>query len=398
MVVGLFIIAPSTIVGEMSQQLGVSVAAVSAAVLGTYSFASAIGCIISGPIIDKFGVPKSITVGAILIFLPCLLFSTAFGSTITGVLVLRVIMGLASGPAVACVSTVAVKWFPPKERPIYSGFQGCGISAGIMIGLIIVPQLMKVCGGDFKKVFAWLGIMPLIALISSVVTLFVKEPLIAIGHGHSNDFIKAIKTPAFYFVMLAIFIGIWVMDAFNDLTPGYMAIPAPMGLGFGGQAAGIAMTFVSIGSIVGALLSGVIVLYLFKGKVKPSVVIGFLGCAIFVLSVRFPFIYGNPPVLYSCLFLQGFFISLVVPQTALFVAQSFPVNIVGKVYGTAMGIGAFGSVGISFGAFLLHATGNYHASIYAVSIIAIIGCVIGINMNVPKERQIEQKEPQSLAS
>ncbi|MBP1628373.1 MAG: transporter transrane protein [Holophagaceae bacterium] len=390
-VVGIFIIAPSTIVGEMAQQLGVSVAAISAASMGTFSFVSAIGCIASGPILDKFGVPKVITVGAILTFLPTLLFPV-FGGTITGVMALRIIMGLGTGPVVACVSIVALKWFPPNERPIYSGFQGTGISLGVMIGLFAVPQLMNVTGGNWKAVFVWLGIAPFIALVSCIITIFAKEPPKPVRPDNSHDFAKAVRRPEFYFTILVIFIGIWIMDAFNDLTPGYMAIPAPMGLGFGGAVAGMSMMFVSIGSIIGALLSGFIVLKAFNGRVKPCIVLGFIGCAIFTLSVRFPFIYNNSAVLYTCLFFQGFSVSLVIPQTAMYVAQAFPHSVVGKVYGTAMGIGVFGSVGITVGAYILHATGSYHGPIYVVAAISAIGAIIGLYLNIPKEKQVAAQE------
>ena len=106
------------------------------------------------------------------------------------------------------------------------------------------------------------------------------------------------------------------------------------------------------------------------------------------MGVSIPFVYASSGILLTCLFLQGFTQSFAVPQMALYVAQCFPVTVAGRVYGTAMGIGIFGSVGIAVGAYLLHATGNYHASIYAVSIVCLVGLVISFFFNNPQDREV----------
>ena len=369
--------------------------------MGVFSLANAVGTILGGPLLDRFGVSKTITVGALITTL-CYVLTPVFDS-FAGLMTLRIIMGLSTGPVVGCVSIIALRWFPKSERAIYSGFQGSGIAIGILLCFAIIPGVFYgLTGMNWQKTFLIGSIAPFIALVSCFITNFVKPTTQITGHGgqadHSADFKNAVASPYFYLTIAVIFMSLWAMDAFNDLTPGYMAIPAPMGLGFGGAMAGKSMTLVSMGCIIGSLLSGFFVRFLFNNNVKPIVMISFLGCAIFSASVAFPFVYASSGILLTCLFLQGFTQSFAVPQMALYVAQCFPVTVAGRVYGTAMGIGVFGSSGIAVGAYLLHLTGNYHASIYAVTIVCLVGLVVSCFFNSPQDREAAQAGRGALES
>jgi MFS family permease len=390
MVVGMSIVFPAAFIGDMAKAMGLPVATVSFAGMAVFSLANAVGTILGGPILDKYGVSKTITIGALITLLSYLLIPVF--DSYTGLMILRVIMGLSTGPVVGCVSIIALKWFPKSERAIYSGFQGSGIAIGIFLCFAIIPGVFYgLTGMSWQKTFLIGSIAPLIALISCFITNFVKPTTQLPAYAdHSADFKNAMRSPYFYMTIAIIFTSLWAMDAFNDLTPGYMAVPAPMGLGFGGAMSGQSMTLVSLGIIIGSLLSGFFVKFLFNNRVKPIILISFLGCAIFSVSVAFPAVYNNRSLLLTCLFLQGFFQSFAVPQMALYVAQSFSVTVAGRVYGAAMGIGVFGSVGVTVGAFLLHATGTYHASIYAVGIVCLVGLVVSYFLSTPQDREAPQ--------
>ena len=404
-VCGISMVFPSAFIGDMAKSMGLPLATVSFAGMAVFSLANAVGTILGGPLLDKFGVPKTITIGAAITFLCYAL--TPLSSSLGWLMALRIICGLASGPVIGCAAIIAIRWFPKNERAIYAGFQGIGIAVGILICYAIIPKIFYgVAGMNWQTTFLIGGIAPFIGLVSCFITIFVKPKNESLAHagapaGHggiSNDLKNALKSRFFYATILIIFASIWAMDAFNDLTPGYMAVPAPVGLGLGGEMAGTSMTLVSIGCIIGSLLSGFIVRFLFKNKVKPIVIISFVGCAIFSISVAFPFVYNTSALLLICLFLQGFTQSFAVPQMALYVSQCFPVTVAGRVYGAAMGIGVFGSVGVSVGALLLHSTGAYLASIFAVGIICVVGFAISLFLNTPKENEPVQVKGTAVES
>jgi MFS family permease len=176
----------------------------------------------------------------------------------------------------------------------------------------------------------------------------------------------------------------WIQNAFNDLTPGYIAIP-DIGLGFGPAAAGKFMGAVQIGMILGSIACGFIMEKLLKGKIKPVVMAGFLLAAIFMLCVKFEFVWRIPAFLATCLFFAGFFEGFIVPMVTAFISMYYPKNIVGKVYGISFGISLFGgTIGVFVGSIFLHFTGNYNLSIITVSVVAFIGFIIANGLNRPK--------------
>ena len=51
-----------------------------------------------------------------------------------------------------------------------------------------------------------------------------------------NDFKLALGEPIIYLCIVYVFLFNWLIQGINDLTPGYFAIPAPVGVGFGSTA------------------------------------------------------------------------------------------------------------------------------------------------------------------
>ena len=115
-------------------------------------------------------------------------------------------------------------------------------------------------------------------------------PILIVDTGH--DFKLALRQLPFYAGLLCMFAFMWMQNAFNDLTPGYIAIP-DVGLGFGPAVAGKYMGAVQIGMILGAIACGFIMEKLLKGKIKPVVITGFICTAIFMLFGKIRICLGN---------------------------------------------------------------------------------------------------------
>ena len=384
---GMLIILFAPVLGEVAGSLGLDVGQATLAAMATYYFSSAVAVLVSGPLIDRFGARVTIVAGGVLLVAGCLLVPV-LGKTVAGLVLTRVVMGLGSGPISACVPAVAARWFPPRERGIFSGAQGSGMALGVALGFGAMPPVVQANGGDWRAAVAWLAVVPAISLVLCVATLFVKEPAVSAPSaevGGAGDFGRALREPAFWVGVLGMFAFVWIMNAFNQQTPGYLAVRAPLGLGLGAMAAGQKMIAVQIGMILGAIGSGIFLDKVLKGNARPLLVAGFLLSAIFMSAVRLPFVHDSAALLGVTLFLSGFFESFTIPALSVFISLHYPQSIMGKVFAVSFGVSLFaGAIGVGLGGAILHATESYHLPILLVGVVAVLGAVACTFLKAPK--------------
>ncbi len=377
---GMLIIMFAPVIGDIAASYGVDVGKATGAAMASYIFFSALAVLIAGPLVDRFGVRPMIVIGGVLLVLSCLLVPVATGS-IGGLVAVRALMGLGSGPVSACVSAVAARWFPPRERGIFAGAQGSGMALGVALGFIAMPLVAGANHGNWRAACAWLSIVPVISLVLCLVTLVGKEPAVvetlASDPHASGDFARALREPVFYIGMLGMFAFCWIMNAFNQQTPAFFAVDAPLGLGLGALAAGQKMVAVQIGMIFGGVATGILLDKVFKGNARPVLVAGFLAAAVCMFAVRFPAVHGNPLLLGACLFGAGFFESCAIPCISAFISLNYPHAIMGKVFAVSFGVSLFGgAIGVGIGSAILSATNSYAVPIVLVSIVAVCGALV----------------------
>jgi MFS family permease len=239
---------------------------------------------------------------------------------------------------------------------------------------------------------AGMSVVSIVGLILSLFVVFGPKAPVAnsleicdASSGNASEFKLALGQIATWSGILCIFLFSWLNQAFNDITPGYLAIESPVGLGLGPMEAGKIMMIFQIAFMVGAVVSGIVTEKLFGGRAKPVVLISFLVTAVFTFSVKLPAVYSNQSTLLTCLIIAGFFMAWVNPQVMAFVAKNYPEQITGKVGGLIMGIGIFGgTAGVAAGSTALHTTGLYLVSITIVSVVAIVGGIVTLGLNPPK--------------
>jgi MFS family permease len=235
-----------------------------------------------------------------------------------------------------------------------------------------------------------MGMSMVIALILTIIVALGPKPPInqaAIGPnvGDGIEFKKALLLVATWSGIACAFLNSWEFQAFNDLTPSYLAVEPPVGLGFGPMGAGKFMLTAQIAYMLGSILSGIMAEKLFGGKAKPMVMLGALISAMCCFAVKFSGVYTNDSVLLLALIMFGFFAAFVNPQVYAFIAKNYPEHITGKVAGLTMALCGFGATtGVAAGAFALHTTGFYLMSINIVTLVGIVGCIAGIALNPPK--------------
>ncbi len=384
------LISPAPLIGEISKTLGISLGEATGLTMGTFIFFVAISAIIGGAIIDKVGVIR-VFLGSLCLLIIGSFLVPVIGTNAGGMVALRIIEGCGAGPIMAAVSTVAAQWFPAQERPIVTGVQGMSFGLGIAMGFVAAPAIFQTTG-SWELAMAGMSVMSIVGLVLTLVVAFgPKAPVVKsigicdISSGNVSEFKLALRQISTWSGVLCIFLFSWLNQAFNDLTPGYIAIEAPVGLGLGPMEAGKMMMIFQIAFMLGALLSGVVTEKLFGGRAKPVVLISFLVTAAFTFSVKIPAVYSNQSTLLICLVVAGFFMAWVNPQIMAFVSKNYPEQITGKVGGLIMGIGIFGgTAGVAAGSSALHSTGLYLVSITIVSVVAIVGGIATLGLNPPQ--------------
>ena len=145
--------------------------------VGMLSFAMLIGWAASGPIMsalsDKWGRRKPFLVGVYLMFAAVSALSAAAGAFAT-LLLSRLLMGLAEGPAIPIQQAIMVAESSPHRRAFNMGItQNFGSQLfGALLGPLLMVQLAVTVG--WRMAFVISGIPALI--IAMIIARFVREP------------------------------------------------------------------------------------------------------------------------------------------------------------------------------------------------------------------------------
>jgi MFS family permease len=368
------------LMGVIAKDLGISTGTASFGFMGLHMLATAVGCAISGYLIDRFGVFFVINGSMALMVLSNALLpwlGHAYWTTVA----IRIVEAFGCAPVFVAIGAAVAVWFPPREAGAALGVQSMAISAGIMLGLILSPRL-AMSASTWQTGIAGLSIGWGVAMIFVVaVSLMgrkysaVKQP--ATANSGSDNFSKLWGTRPFLAGMLGLCCGVWTQQAFNSLTPGYLAVLPPMGLGLGAVASGSLMTAVLLSGIVASLVGGILVDKVCGGHARPIVLIGFVFITICPVLMLVPHIYNQKSALILCLVLTGAGTPFINPVILGFAAKTFPPSVVGRVVGTWMSAAVFsGAAGVMAGAAALGSTGNYHVSMEILSAVAVLGALV----------------------
>ena len=389
----LSLISIAPLLGDVAKTIGQDIGVTAGLVMSTFNLFVAFGAIAGGVIIDKFGVIRT-WFGALTLLIIGSLLTPFLGNTGTGMTIIRVIQGAGTGPIMGCCAALAAQWFPKNERGILTGMQGLSMGAGVAIGTIIGPLLAHATG-DWKIGLACEAGISLVALIMVIVVAIGPKPPVVEDISPNNtshdlaktaiDFKTAMFQPATLGTLAVCFALSWVFQAMGDLTPSYLAIDPPVGLGKGNLLAGSIYSTFSIAFMVGAVASGFVTTKLFKGKSRNTIIIGFIVSAITIYGLNVSAIFSEQGTLIFDLIICGLFMSMVQPPAYAFIATCYPEHVTGKVGGTIVGLSIFGGVGgATAGAYFLHATGHYFMGVNIMVLVSLLGIIGAIFIKTPK--------------
>lgn len=383
-------IAPAPLIGEVAKFLGRELGLVTFTVMGLWTVTVCLGGMAGGAIVDKVGVAKVYFVCSIFLIASAV-FIPFVGKNLGAIIVLRLIGGAATGPILTTISRLTAEWFPPEQRPIITGFQGMAFALGVLIGVGLAPAVFA-STQSWPVTMVYMAVPAAIFLLLSLVMVFgPKAPEILLEEHEDpetadRDFKQALKDPVIYLMVVYVFLFNWLTQGVNDLTPGYFALPAPVGAGFGIMVAGQLMMLFLAMYLIGSLVSGWLNRYVYRGNTRLQVMVAFILTAVYFF-VKFAGVIGQGPnsLLLIVLGVSAFFMGQGIPTIMGFIAKNYPEHITGKVGGMAMGLGLIGGViGVGAGSTALTSTGNYQASVSIVTIVAFIGFIAAIWLRMPK--------------
>ena len=376
-------IAP--LIGVVATALHIRLGTASFGIMGLNMLATAVGAFLTSLITNRIK-PYTLFIVSLFVLGTSNALLPWVGYTYTAVVTIRIIEGLAVAPVLVAYAPLVAAWFPVTERGIANGIQGISISIGLALGVALGPVLFQ-HSGSWQSGLAWLSVIPGVTLliVCAVASMRRPEPHVEVAPETSGTdarlFSQILRQSGFWAGTLCYCMGVWVLQAFNDLTPGYFAIAPPVGVGFGPVAAGRLMTIVMIAGAIGGLAGGFLSDRFGR---RPIVFLGHLFNVVFCASVMLPMVTGSMSILVPVLFFVGAGPQIVNSQCLAF-GCSFPSPIVGKTIGLWVSVGTFiGSVGVMVGSLALRLTGHYHASILIVSLVAFVGLIASVFLTVPR--------------
>ncbi len=386
---GIIMIAPSPLIGEVAKYLDTELGLTTLTVMALWTVTVCIGGIIGGMVVDRIGIVKVYLVCGVLLILSAVL-TPLVGPSLPAIIVLRLIGGLGTGPILTTIARMAAEWFPVKERGLITGVQGMCTALGVFVGFGLAPAAFTATH-SWPVTMAWMSVPAIIFLGFSIILLFgPKAPELVVeehedAQAAAKDFKLALREPVIYLCVVYVFLFNWLIQAINDLTPGYFAVASPVGVGFGPVAAGQLMMAFQLVFMIGALLSGWLNDKIYKGNYRLQVMLAFIITGIY-LFVRLPGVVGQGPnpLLLIIMLVSAFFLGQGISVIMAFIAKNYPEHITGKVGGMAMGLGLIGgTIGVSLGSAALTQTQNYQTSILIVTVIAVIGFFVAIALRKP---------------
>lgn len=124
-------------------------------IMSAFSFAYAIGLLLSGRFIDKVGTKIGYSV-AVVVWSVAGMFH-AVARTVTGFGIARLSLGIGEAGNFPAAMKAVAEWFPKRERALATGIFNSGTAIGVVVALILVPLIMQNYG--WQEVFWITGAM-----------------------------------------------------------------------------------------------------------------------------------------------------------------------------------------------------------------------------------------------
>ncbi len=367
------------LLGEIARNLGVSLAQ-AVNLMSIFMLFAALSFFAAGPLCDKYGAPAVIVISTLFSSVPT---AATFwlGHAYASAVVIRALQGCSVGFVMAGMAPLVLQWFPPHQRGLALGIPGACMPLGAIIGVLASPVLYR-STGSWQHTVALLSGFGWFALAYCVIVFTLAKshtPHADAAPGKqsvSAAFSAAMRSPFTWVGVLSTFAVNWIVQSAFSLSPSYFAEPKPVGLGLGPLAAGQLMGVVQIGAIIGPIVGGLLLDKVLRGKARAVLSLGF-ALALTYGALQFSAIYNTRILFLLFLALSGAGIGMLFPMVQSRINELYDHQIVGRMNGVWLGLGAFGgSAGLFANSIALNHTGSYILPINIISAAAVLGLIL----------------------
>ncbi len=130
-------------------------------IVGAFAFAYAFGQMLSGRLLDKFGIRLTYMVALTSWSVVSMYHALAAGAWSFGIM--RALLGVSESPAFPGATKAVAEWFPRRERAFAFGFINAGTNMGIILASALVPLLATRYGWPWA--FIATGLLGFVALL-----------------------------------------------------------------------------------------------------------------------------------------------------------------------------------------------------------------------------------------
>jgi SHS family lactate transporter-like MFS transporter len=270
----------------VAAEFGTDIASVTIAITLTLAMRP-VGALVFGYFADRFGRRPTLMVNILLY--SALEFASGFAPSLTALIVLRALYGIAMGGEWGVGASLTMETIPPKMRGLVSGLLQAGYPAGYLIASLVFFLLFPLVG--WRGMFM-LGALP--ALVVFYIRSKVHESPVFIERQHRMErgrMWSTLKQHAGLFVY-----AVFLMTAFNffshgtqDLYPTFLEVQQKLSTATVGT---IAVVY-NIGAIIGGITFGMLSEQIGRRR-------GIVIAALLALPVIPLWVYSSGPVLLAC--------------------------------------------------------------------------------------------------
>jgi MFS family permease len=366
----------SPIIGDIARDVGVDLGTASVAFIGASTFAMAAGMAVFGFLVDRVDVFRIVT-GSLVALIVSSAAIPVFGHSYWAILMIRVVQGLCSAGLMVSITPSIARWFPHNEIGRAMGFPSVGAGVGMIIGLNAAPLFMRHLGG-----WRW-GIAVQAFVAAGALAFAVFAAMRARPHTPGVQVntmvlppqrVNLMHLPIFWIGLGVIALACWANMSFADLTPGFLSVAAPVGVGYGPQKAGGLMSLFAVSGVIGAPLAGLLMDTRFRHENRSVILLGFLLGAGTYTAILLPVVHDHRVLLGAVLLFGGAANPFVNVTLMSIVAKTVPIGVVGRICGLWMSLSFFaGATGVVAGSLALRISGDYRVSLTIIGVTCIAG-------------------------
>lgn len=383
------------LMGVIAQDVGVDIGTASFGFMGVMMLVTAIAVLFSGILIDKIGIFQ-VTIAGLLLLIGAHLLYPLVGHSYNGVIFLRIVTAVGGAPGLVLLEPIVSRWFPPNQRGLALGLNGIAV-LGVVAGFTLGPALVA-WAGNWQGGLAWISLflgggLAYVLYVNYLAKENYVAPIAQESFNHEavdkESFVKILgSSHAFWLGLAVMALSNWANNSFNDLSPGYLAVAPPTGVGYGAALAGKLASGSMIGLMVGLLVGGVIIDKVCKGRSGILVMAGFVLNLIFYNGILLEPIYGNLAALSGWMLVAGFINPFTAVGNQYFAVRNFSPKVIGKVAAAWTCVSNFiGSFGVMLGSYTIHLTGTYHVAFGILTAACILGFIAAL---VSREVSIQE--------